>query len=124
MKFCPNCGLPLDGKTKCECGYNVETNEVDKEMNQQYEDTIKGNYERQCNVMPMGLNSQMGFGMSKEDALENARKMGLDSSISEEQLWNQMNQPIFNRENDNLSSKELLEIMREYKDIQKDETKE
>ena len=43
MKFCPNCGLPLDGKTKCECGYNVETNEVDKEMNQQYEDTIKGN---------------------------------------------------------------------------------
>jgi len=59
MKFCPNCGFPLEGKEKCECGYDVKTGEVDVEVSQQYNETIKGNYDRQCDNLFVG--SMGGF---------------------------------------------------------------
>ena len=30
MKFCPNCGSILEGKIKCDCGYDTLTGEVDE----------------------------------------------------------------------------------------------
>lgn len=30
MKFCPNCGNIIENKTICECGYNKETNDIEK----------------------------------------------------------------------------------------------
>ncbi len=56
MKFCPNCGFPLNEKKICECGYNIETNEVDKEISEKYNQKPKENYERQCD-------NNIGFGM-------------------------------------------------------------
>lgn len=41
MKFCPNCGFPLYGKTICTCGYNVETGEINKDN-----DSIKNDFNK------------------------------------------------------------------------------
>ena len=30
MKFCPECGMPLEGKDKCSCGFIVSENRVEK----------------------------------------------------------------------------------------------
>ena len=46
MKFCPNCGFPLNNKKKCDCGYDVVSGEVDDKIYEKYNKKIKENYER------------------------------------------------------------------------------
>lgn len=109
MKFCPNCGSPLEGKTKCNCGYNVETNEVDEKEYEEFKNREKTLYEQQCDNMPFGM-------MTKEQYLENTKKMGIDSNISNDEILNQRSQPIFNKENDNLKGEDLVRIIENFYD--------
>jgi len=96
MKFCPNCGFPLEGKKVCNCGYNIETNEVDTKMNEEYNKIIKDNYERQRD------NFQMGLGMS----------FGNQDLIMEQKH-------IFNKEPDIIMGRDYIEQMKElHKDIE------
>ncbi len=37
MKFCPECGSIIENKTKCECGYEVSTGKVNKEVREKKE---------------------------------------------------------------------------------------
>lgn len=55
MKFCPNCGFLLEDKKICDCGYNVDTNEIDTQINYEYNKKIKENYERQCGVFQISM---------------------------------------------------------------------
>lgn len=85
MKFCPNCGNPLEGKEKCNCGYNTKTNEVDEKIYEEYKQIEKDNYKRQCDNMvfdnnPLGVNPNP-------------------------------NQVIFNKDNDNLKAKDIEELL-------------
>ena len=96
MKFCPNCGFPLEVKKVCNCGYNIETNEVDIKRNEEYNIIIKDNYERQCD------NFQMGLGMS----------FGNQDLIMEQK-------PIFNKEPDIIMGRDYIEQMKKlHKDIE------
>ena len=46
MKFCPNCGYPLEGKNICTCGYNVDTNQIDEKIYEAYKKKGKDIYEK------------------------------------------------------------------------------
>ena len=106
MKFCPNCGFPLEGKTNCNCGYNVETWEVDKVINEDYKEKEKSLYENSCDNMMMGMN--------KLNLIDGARQMGVNPNITDKEIIEHMNRPIFNKENDNLTSNDLIEIMNNF----------
>ena len=94
MKFCPNCGMPLNDKVKCECGYDVESNTVDETIYATYIDDQKRLYESQIDNMSM-------IGMS--------RMMGVDKSVTDEEIIAMHNRVIFNKDPDNiLDSSELL----------------
>lgn len=112
MKFCPNCGFPLDGKKICDCGYNVVTNEVDKKTYKEYKNVVEDNYLRQCDVVHGMMTAPSSFGMmSNEQYIENARKMGVDSSVTDEEILANRNQTIFNKDPDNLSGDDLVNIL-------------
>lgn len=53
MKFCPECGAILEDKKICECGYNVETGEVDQNIRQRKNEETKvhlGSYDVMDNI--------------------------------------------------------------------------
>jgi len=89
MKFCPNCGFPLNNKKKCDCGYDVVSGEVDDKIYEKYNKKIKENYERQCDILKFG--------------------MGINNM--NETLINQ--QPIFNKEPDIIMGADYIEEMKQ-----------
>ena len=102
MKYCPNCGFPLNEKYICECGYNGVTREVtvpkEKNLN------IQNN-----NDNPMDMNMYNKF------IVDGAHKMGVDSLVTDEDIVNQHNQLIFNKENDNITDlSRLMELKDKY----------
>ena len=104
MKFCPNCGYSLDNKKVCECGYNVETNEVDDKFNKMYKEN-----EKHCDNIP-------------SDVINGMRMMGVDSNVTDEDIIKSINGPIFNKENDNIiDSSEFLKIIDRRKDTQEND---
>ena len=102
MKFCPNCGYPLEGKKICNCGYNVETNEVDEKVYEKYKENEKKLYEQQCDNM---INAPI-------DMITGARLMGLNPNVTDDELLKNVNRPIFNKENDHLTSSDFAEMMK------------
>ena len=86
MKFCPNCGFILEGKIKCDCGYDTLTGEVDEKT---YKD----------------------FKTNQNDIVVGAKMMGINPNLSDEKILEQINQPIFNKDNDNIFGEELAKIM-------------
>ena len=111
MKFCSNWGSILEGKLKCSCGYNVETGEVDEEEYQSFKEREKSLYEQSSdNMSMMGIPNQY-------DVVEGARMMGMNPNLSNEEILSQLNQPIFNKDNDNLSGEELLKILKQNDNI-------
>ena len=114
MKFCPNCGSILEGKLKCNCGYNVETGEVDKDEYQSFKEREKSLYEQSSdNISMMGMANQY-------DVVDGAKMMGINPNLSNEEILSQFNQPIFNKDNDNLSGEELLKILKQNDHNKKD----
>ena len=105
MKFCPNCGFPLNEKKICECGYNIETNEVDKEISEKYNQKPKENYERQCD-------NNIGFGMQMQ---MHGNSMGLGMHMNGNNIETQ--EVIFNKEPDIIMGIDYIEEM---KQLQKD----
>lgn len=89
MKFCPNCGAVLNDKKKCECGYDVETGEVDEKVYEDFKNAMKANYEQSCDVLP-----NFGFGTN-----------GFN-----------MDQPIFNKEPDMIDGADYIEQMEEFRE--------
>lgn len=106
MKFCPNCGFPLEGKEKCDCGYDSTIGEVDEKIYKDYKNNEKSLYEQSCdNISLMGKTNP-------NDIFGGAKMMGINPNLSDEEILNQIHQPIFNRENDNLTdTKEIMKIM-------------
>ena len=51
MKFCPECGAVLEDKKICECGYNVETGEVDQTIRQKKNEEINSHLGSYDNIM-------------------------------------------------------------------------
>ena len=97
MKYCPNCGMPLNDKIKCECGYDVETNTVDETYNQN----------------SFHVDGKDNFGsISMEDM---ARMMGVDGFVTDDEIRNMQNRPIFNKEPDCITTSEMEELMKKYK---------
>lgn len=88
MKFCPNCGFPLEEKKICNCGYNVDTNEVDEKTFEQYKET-----EQRKNIMLNNIQDTNMFFNNNQNLNE---------------------QPIFNKDNDNLKSEDIERILKEY----------
>ena len=118
MKFCPNCGFQLEGKSICDCGYNTMTKEIDENRNKEYKKKEEENYNRQCDNMTNYM--MMNNKMINDKELNPIKMMGIDSNKTEEELSRMTNQTIFNRENDNLKSKDLLKMMEE---LRKEEEK-
>lgn len=105
MKFCPNCGSIIEGKLKCDCGYDTLTGEVDEKTYKEYKKNEKSLYEHSCdNMSLMGTTSQ-------HDIVTGAKMMGMNPNLSTEELLNQMQHPIFNKDNDNIFGEELAKIM-------------
>ena len=101
MKFCPNCGFPLEGKNICTCGYNVKTGEVDNTINETYNKEINDNINSFINNT---INNHYD-NMTSEDiekVLMNAKKMGINSNISDDKIIDSINSPIFNKDNDSI----------------------
>ena len=86
MKFCPNCGSILEGKIKCDCGYDTLTGEVEEKT---YKD----------------------FKTNQNDIVVGAKMMGINPNLSDEKILDQIHQPIFNKDNDNIFGEELAKIM-------------
>lgn len=100
MKFCPNCGSILEGKLKCDCGYDTLTGEVDEKI---YKDL----YEQSCdNLGMMGIANQ-------NNNIGGAKMMGMNSNLSTEEVLKQMQKPVFNKDNDNIYGEELAKIMKD-----------
>ena len=105
MKFCPNCGSILEGKLKCDCGYDTLTGEVDEKVYEDFKNNEKALYEQSCdNISFMGTTNQ-------HDIVAGVKMMGVNPNLSTDELLNQMHQPIFNKDNDNLYGEELAKLM-------------
>lgn len=105
MKFCPNCGSILEGKLRCGCGYDTLTGEVDEKTYNDFKNNEKSLYEQSCdNMSLMGITNQ-------HDIVAGAKMMGMNPNLSTEEILNQMQQPIFNKDNDNIFGEELAKIM-------------
>ena len=106
MKFCHNCGFPLDGKTICTCGYNVETGEINKDVNDEYNrsfDNMNSFINNGFSMMTNNnINNQYDNMTSKdlEDIMNNAKKMGIDTNVTDTDL----NNTIFNKDNDSIKN--------------------
>lgn len=108
MKFCPNCGSVLEGKLKCNCGYYTLTGEVDEQIYKDFKDNEKSLYEQSYdNVGFMGMTNHY-------DMFTGAKMMGMNPNLSNEESLKQMNQPIFNKDNDNLTGEDLTKLMNEF----------
>ncbi len=114
MKFCPNCGFPIEGKSKCNCGYDVETGEVDSKVFEDYKNKEKTLYENSSD------NMSMMSGRNQSDVIFGAHMMGINPNLSDEELLKQLNQPIFNKENDNLFGEALVDLMKNTYEDRKD----
>ena len=90
MKFCPNCGALLEGKMVCDCGYNVETGEVDDRVFEEFKEKESARYEMSCDNMSMFGTGSMGIEIAPPG------------------------QVIFNKDNDNYKSEELAELMKRF----------
>lgn len=106
MKYCPNCGYPLEDKKICNCGYNVETNEVDEKVYEEYKENEKKSYEQQCDNM---INNPI-------DMITSARLMELNPNVTDDEFLKNVNRPIFNKENDHLTSSDIAEMMKRLND--------
>lgn len=107
MKFCPNCGSILEGKLKCDCGYDTLTGEVDEKGYKDFKNKEKSLYEQSSdNLRLMGTTNQY-------DIITGAKMMGINPNLSTEETLNQMQQPIFNKDNDNIYGEELAKIMKD-----------
>jgi len=103
MKFCPNCGSILEGKLKCDCGYDTLTGEVDETTYNEFKNNEKSMYGQSCD--------NLGMSGNQYDIFDGAKMMGMNPNLSNEEILNQMQQPIFNKDNDNLYGEELAKIM-------------
>ena len=54
MKFCPNCGTILEGKLKCDCGYDILTGEVDEKIYEDFKNNEKVLYKQSCHFLSAG----------------------------------------------------------------------
>ena len=107
MKFCPNCGSILEEKLKCDCGYDTLTGEIDEKIYKDFKNNEKSLYEQSCdNLGMMGIANQ-------NDIIGGAKMMGMNSNLSNEEVLKQMQQPIFNKDNDNIYGEELAKIMKD-----------
>ena len=107
MKFCPNCGSILEGKLKCDCGYDTLTGEVDEKIYKDFKNNEKSLYEQSCdNLGMMDIANQ-------NNIIGGAKMMGMNSNLSTEEVLKQMQQPIFNKDNDNIYGEELAKIMKD-----------
>ena len=105
MKFCPNCGSILEGKIKCDCGYDTLTGEVDEKTYKDFKKNEKSLYEQSCdNISLIGETNQ-------NDIVAGAKMMGINPNLSDEKILYQIHQPIFNKDNDNIFGEELAKIM-------------
>ena len=100
MKFCPNCGSILEGKIKCNCGYDTSTGEIDEKT---YKD-FKNNEQSCDNLGMMGITNQY-------DIAGGTKMMGMNPNLSTEEILNQIKKPIFNKDNDNIFGEELVKLM-------------
>jgi len=110
-KFCPNCGNPLEGKKKCECGYDVETGEVDETLKKTFDDKMNANYVRQCDNM-------MGFNYN---TFMNNPLIEPNDNLTSADIEKILNQPIFNKENDFIpnNSEYIEEMKKNNQDMEK-----
>lgn len=84
MKFCPECGRSLENITKCVCGYDKETNKIDRKVNDTY-----------------NKNNNM---IAREDStieiekyiIDSARKMNIDKNITDKDLLDNIKGVHFN----------------------------
>jgi len=105
MKFCPNCGSILEGKIKCDCGYDTLTGEVDEKTYKDVKKNEKTLYEQSCdNISLIGKTNQ-------NDIVVGAKMMGINPNLPDEKILDQIHQPIFNKDNDNIFGEELAKIM-------------
>ena len=105
MKFCPICASILEGKIKCDCGYDTLTGEVDEKAYKDFKKKEKSLYEQSCdNISLIGETNQ-------NDIVVGAKMMGINPNLSDEKILDQIHQPIFNKDNDNLFGEELAKIM-------------
>jgi len=83
MKFCPNCGAILEGKLKCDCGYDTLTGEVDENTYTDFKNKEKSLYEQSCDNISL---------MSKTNLnnIVGAKMMGINSNLSDEEILNQI----------------------------------
>ena len=59
MKSCPNCGAILEGKLKCDYGYDTLTGEVDEKIYEDFKNNEKVLYKQSCdNISMMGTANQ------------------------------------------------------------------
>ena len=106
MKFCPNCGSILEEKLKCNCGYDTLTEEIDEKTYKNFINNEKSLYEQSYdNMSLMGITNQY-------DVVTGAKMMGMNPNTSTEEILNQIHQPIFNKDNDNIFGKELTELIK------------
>ena len=106
MKFCPNCGNILEGKIKCDCGFDTLTEEVDKNKFKDFKNRENSLYDQSCD------NISLMHEINEYDIVDSAKMMGMNPYLSNKEILNQLNSPIFNKDNDNLFGKELDEILK------------
>ena len=105
MKFCPNCGAILEGKLKCDCGYDTLSGEVDEKIYEDFKNKEKVLYKQSCdNISMMGTANQ-------HDIVAGVKMMGMNLNLSTDEIVSQMQQPIFNKDNDNIFGEELAKLM-------------
>ena len=105
MKSCPNCGAILEGKLKCDYGYDTLTGEVDEKIYEDFKNNEKVLYKQSCdNISMMGTANQ-------HDIVAGIKMMGMNPNLSTDEIVSQMQQPIFNKDNDNIFGEELAKLM-------------
>lgn len=114
MKSCPNCGAVLEGKLKCDCGYDTVSGEVDENINKEFKNNEASLYGLSCD------NMSMMSGVNQFDSIAGAKMMGINPKFSDNEITKQLNQPIFNKENDNIYGEELLNILRNNNENEKE----
>ncbi|MBR3898591.1 MAG: hypothetical protein IKJ43_04875 [Bacilli bacterium] len=74
MKFCPNCGMPIENKIKCQCGFDVILGEVDEEVFEKYKEKTNSLYESQKDVMNANnpLNNQKIFNKENDYIIDSS----------------------------------------------------